>query len=72
MNETDQKLRELLKQAVPPVLHPEPRRDLWPQMLRRLEKTSIQVSGLDWALGALLVAGCALFPKAVVGLLYYL
>jgi hypothetical protein len=48
------------------------RRDLWPQMLRRLEERPLAVSWFDWALVALLVAWVVFFPEAIPVLFYHL
>ena len=72
MNENDEKLRALLKKAVPAVRDPEPRRDLWPQMLLRMEESSLRISWMDWALAAILLAGFFLFPQAILAVLYHL
>ena len=73
-NEQD-RVQQLLKAAMPhSASHAdgELRRDLWPEMLKRLEGTPIDVPWFDWALlGA--VAVCLLFsPAAIPLLLFYL
>jgi hypothetical protein len=74
MNQQDDtELRELLKQSIAPVKDAELRRDLWPQMLKRLEhQQPVRVLWFDWALAA--VAGAALFffPGVIPALLYHL
>jgi hypothetical protein len=74
MNQQDDtELRELLKQSIAPLKDAELRRDLWPQMLQRLEQQQpIRVPWFDWALAA--VAGAALFffPGVIPALLYHL
>jgi hypothetical protein len=76
MNHDDDKdLREMLKQAIAPVTATELRRDLWPQMLQRLDQRqqqTMRVSWFDWALAALAAAALLLFPGAVPALLYHL
>ncbi len=80
MNE--QELNELLKRSIPPVS--ELRRDLWPQMLRRLDAQAAEGSWFvallssrsaapwfDWALLAALVVGVCLFPRAIPVWLYH-
>jgi hypothetical protein len=77
MNAHDEdRLKQLLKQAVPPA-EPEPERDLWPAMLRRLDAKSaapalLLVPWFDWALLAGLVGLAALFPASIPVFLYYL
>jgi hypothetical protein len=69
--QNDEKIRELLKKAMVPV-DPELKRDLWPQMLRRLEERPTQVPWFDWALVALLAIWFFLSPEAIPILLYHM
>ena len=72
MNEPeDRKLRELLQSALSPV-DAELKRDLWPQMLRRLDERPTQMLWFDWALVALLAIWFFFFPEAIPVLLYHL
>jgi hypothetical protein len=71
MNEHDEKIRGLLKRSIHPA-NQELERDLWPQMLRRLEKRSAVVPWFDWALLALVVLGLVLVPGTIPLLLYHL
>ena len=71
----EQAMRDLLKQAVPPVRDTELRRDLWPKMLRKLEEHPAPVFAVpwfDWALAALLGAALVFFPGSIPALLYHL
>ena len=68
----DEKMREALRRAMPPVTDPELPRDLWPEMLRRLEQRPTRVPWLDWALAALLAALFFIFPEVIPVLLYHL
>jgi hypothetical protein len=70
-NKEDERIRTLLKQAMPPVDR-EPERDLWPNMLRRLEQRAAAVPWFDWALLALLVLGLFFSPSTIPVLLYHL
>ncbi len=73
MNQQDDKeLRDLLKQSIAPVVDTGLRRDLWPQMLKRLDGQPVQVPWFDWALAALLSAALLLFPGVIPALLYHL
>ena len=74
MNQQDDtELRELLKQSIAPVKDAELRRDLWPQMLQRLEKQQpIRVPWFDWALAAVAGAALLFFPGVIPALLYHL
>jgi len=80
MNEKEQKtLADLLKRSVGPV-NGELKRDLWPQMLRRLDERSDRqwftaiaaVPWFDWALLAVLILGVAAFPRSIPIWLYHL
>jgi hypothetical protein len=68
----DKDIPELLKQAIAPFRHTELRRDLWPEMLKRLDEQPVRVPWFDWALAALLSAALLLFPGAIPALLYHL
>jgi hypothetical protein len=70
--ENDKELRELLKQSIGAVKDTELRRDLWPEMLERLDRQPVQVPWFDWALAALLSATLLLFPGVIPALLYHL
>ena len=73
MNEpNDDKLQELLRSALPPVADTELKQDLWPQMLRKLDESTIRPSWLDWALIAFLPVWFFLFPEVILALLYHL
>jgi hypothetical protein len=74
MNEHDQKrIEQLLKTTLPPMgVGVEPRRDLWPAMLKRLETRPTAVPWVDWALLAAAAACLAFFPGAIPVLLYHL
>ncbi|MFZ1938516.1 MAG: hypothetical protein WBA18_20995 [Terracidiphilus sp.] len=78
---TDQnhdRIKELLKQALPPVApDAEPARDLWPAVLRRLDAEPIRalphkLPWFDWALIAGLIVFAVAFPATIPVFLYYL
>jgi hypothetical protein len=72
-NRHDEKeLRPLLKREFPPLQNAEPQRDLWPQMLRRLDAQPLRVPWFDWVLAAAVAAALFLFPNAIPALLYQL
>ena len=50
----DDRFRESLKRAMPPMTDTELKHDLWPRMLRRLDESPARASWLDLALLALL------------------
>jgi hypothetical protein len=86
MNEQEQKkLEGLMKRSLMPVSR-ELRRDLWPQMRRRLDERSgtkkwfavllspVKLSAVpwfDWALLAVLVVGVCIFPGSIPIWLYH-
>ena len=65
-------LREKLRGTQPPIGQPELRRDLWPEMLRRLERPKIRVPWFDWALLGVASAVAIFFPALIPTLLYHL
>jgi hypothetical protein len=72
MNEqNNDRMRELLKDAMRPA-ELELNRDLWPEMLRRLDARAVHLPWFDWALVGLVMICCVLFPGALPGLLYHL
>ncbi len=72
MNESDEKLRELLRAAFGPAPEGELREDLWPRMLRQMSEHPIRATWWDWALVALVIAACCLFPGSILTVLYQL
>ena len=68
----EKELRELLKRSIDSAGTPELERDLWPQMLQRIDRQpATQVAWFDCALAALLGAACLLFPGIIPALLYH-
>ncbi|HKO03737.1 MAG TPA: hypothetical protein VJW51_03260 [Candidatus Acidoferrales bacterium] len=73
MNEKiSESTRGLLRQALPPMGHSELRRDLWPQMLRRLEAPPARVPWFDWVLVALVAIWALASPQMIPILLFHL
>ena len=70
--ENNKEIKELLRQAIAPVKNTELQRDLWPQMLRKLDERPLRVPWFDWALAAVLSAILVFFPGAIPALLYHL
>jgi hypothetical protein len=69
----DKALRDLLKQSIVPVRDAELRRDLWPQMLQRLDEAQpVRVPWFDWVLAALASAALIFFPGVIPAVLYHL
>jgi hypothetical protein len=70
--ENHKEIKEVLQQALAPLKDSELRRDLWPQMLRKVDEQPSRVPWFDWALAAILGAVLFLFPAAIPALLYHL
>jgi len=73
--EINNEMKELLKQCVAPASDTELRRDLWPQMLRKLDEQpapAIHVPWFDWALASILSAVLIFFPGSIPVLFYHL
>ncbi len=68
----DEKLRELLKEAISPAADAELKHDLWPRMLRKLNDRPAHIFWLDWVLIALLAVWCIVFPGVIPALAYHL
>ncbi|HVH58739.1 MAG TPA: hypothetical protein VM709_00350 [Candidatus Sulfotelmatobacter sp.] len=68
----EQELQAVLKREFPPFETAELQRDLWPQMLRRLDAQPPRVPWFDWALAAAVAAMLLLFPGVIPALLYQL
>jgi len=75
MEHEPERMQQLLRRTMQPMGGQdcaEPRRDLWPGMLKRLEARPAKVPWFDWALLAAVVMWLALSPRAIPLLLYYL
>jgi hypothetical protein len=73
--EINKEMKELLKQVVAPVQDAELRRDLWPQVLRKLEEQPLHIHNVpwfDWALASLAAATLLFFPGIIPALFYHL
>jgi len=68
----EERIKQLLKDALPSVGDVEPERDLWPSMLRRLDARPLAVPWFDWALAGGLAVFALAFPSAIPVFLYYL
>jgi len=69
---SDDKLRDVLRSALPPMGDVELPRDLWPRMLDRLDRRRASVAWFDWALLAFIAIWLLIFPNALPALLYHL
>ncbi len=67
----DERLRRLVRVALPPIDDAGPSRDLWPLMLQRLD-AGPRWSWFDIALGAAVTTLLLMFPDWVTALAYNL
>lgn len=67
-------VRAIVKKAFPPIADDEPRRDLWPLMLRKLDAHALRqrVPWYDWALLGALAGTLAFFPASILLFMYHL
>jgi hypothetical protein len=70
MNE--ERVKELVKAALPPVRETEPRRDLWPAMSQRIDERTVRFPVFDAALIAAVVVWIVIDPLGALALLYHL
>ena len=74
--EINNEIKQFLKRAIAPAKDIELRRDLWPQMLRKLDEHPIQVNTnvpwFDWLLASLAGAALLFFPGLIPALFYHL
>ena len=71
MNEHDEgKIREALRQSFP-LVDTELRRDLWPDVVRRLDARPESVPWYDWALIGLIAALFLYSPQLILVLAYH-
>lgn len=69
--DNDRQIRAALKQSIPPV-NTELRRDLWPDVLRKLDAQQVGVPWYDWALVGLSAVMFLAFPRLVLVIAYHL
>jgi hypothetical protein len=66
MNEPErEKLRSLLRAALPPSGERDPQHDLWPLMLRRLDRRPASAHWFDFVLGGVATAALITFPRVI-------
>ena len=68
----EERIKNLLRQALAPVESGERDCDLWPRMLDRIQAAPLAVPWFDWALLGGLAALLLIFPASIPVLLYYL
>ncbi len=69
MSERDEPLEELLKRAMGGPAERQLARDLWPDMLERIQRPSVHVPWWDWVLAAALLLCLLLFPETIPAVL---
>jgi len=67
----EDRVKQLLKQAMAPTGEAEPERNLWPAMLRRMDSRPA-APWFDWALAGGLAVFAMAFPAWIPMILYYL
>ena len=67
----DRQIRDALKRSFPPV-NTELRRDLWPDILRKLDARPVGVPWYDWVLAGLSALMIVFFPRLVLVFAYHL
>jgi hypothetical protein len=60
-----ERLRSLLRAALPPVGEPNSRDDLWPRMLERLDRRRAPAPWFDFALAGLAAAALIACPQMI-------
>lgn len=70
MERDDERMLDLLKQAMPPMVDDGPRHDLWPEMRARMTERPALPHWLDWALACSVLGFVLAFPAAIPILLY--
>ena len=73
-HQDEKELQALLKREFPPLQNTALQRDLWPQMLRRLDQQSqpLRIPWFDWLLAAAVAVALLFFPGVIPALLYQL
>ena len=72
MDEHDvQQIRDALRQSFPPV-NTDLGRDLWPEILRRVDAHTVRVPWYDWVLVGMSAAMFLIFPRLVLVFAYHL
>ena len=67
----DRQIHDALKRSIPPV-KTELRRDLWPDVFRKLDFRPVRVPWYDWALVGLSAVTFLVFPRLVLVLAYHM
>jgi hypothetical protein len=65
-------VRGQLRSAMPPLLDPELKADLWPSMLRRLEEPPLTFGWFESILVGVVALTFVIFPSLLPAMLYHL
>jgi hypothetical protein len=68
----DDQFQDLIRRSLGPAPAQPLDRDLWPEMVRRLDRRPAAVVWWDWALAAGVLASFAIWPHLIPALLYHL
>jgi hypothetical protein len=68
----DERVKQIVKAALPAVAHSDLKRDLWPAMRARIDQQTLRVSAFDWALMAAVLVLVVINPQAALTLFYHL
>ncbi len=68
---TDELIKDLLRSALPPASRQSPSRDLWPQVVNRIE-ASPAWSWLDTSVAVGVTIPLLVFPKAILLIAFHL
>ena len=69
--DNDRQIRNALKQSLPPV-NIELARDLWPEVVRKLDTHPLRVPWYDWVLIGLSASVFLVFPQLIFVFAYHL
>jgi len=71
----DARIQNVLRSSMPPIGDAELPRDLWPEMLKRInaeESKRVRFGLLDWVIAAAAAAYLIFYPTLIPNLLYHL
>jgi len=68
----DDETKRLISSAIGSLQDVELKRDLWPDVRRRIDERTMRVSTFDWVLIAAVFASVVMFPEWLLALLYHL
>jgi hypothetical protein len=68
----DERIKELVGNAIGRIGEANLERDLWPDVRRKLDEQTMHVSPFDWALIVAVTAWMVVFPESVIAIVYHL